>query len=254
MAAQTQIREQPTESKVKPTGDLSAGRLANNTTTRCSQTLCGDLGPEFEKPWYRYFYLPENRLVDVSDIAKVHFSHLQTRANIVRIISEVTLAAFALQPKGRGQRYERFDVRLWALGIILEYCLSGLKAAAPVVSPHAASDSAAAPLSSQDGISVTGLPINSPLRHVLKPRSENKTVGSESGRAEYSHIKYFLYFPPLSRAAGEEVLFEDLFVGGLQMDVPTVYLLRVMCSTTPASESGFIVLPLKTRGTPFSLL
>ncbi|KAI4791782.1 hypothetical protein KUCAC02_033801, partial [Chaenocephalus aceratus] len=40
-----------------------------------------------------------------------------------------------------------------------------------------------------DGISLTGLPINSPLRHVLKSRSENKTVGSESGRAEYSHIK-----------------------------------------------------------------
>lgn len=40
-----------------------------------------------------------------------------------------------------------------------------------------------------DGISVTGLPISSPLRQVLKPRSENKPVGSEAGKSEYSHVK-----------------------------------------------------------------
>uniref|UniRef100_A0A671UMU3 Trafficking protein particle complex subunit 9 n=1 Tax=Sparus aurata TaxID=8175 RepID=A0A671UMU3_SPAAU len=40
-----------------------------------------------------------------------------------------------------------------------------------------------------DGISVTGLPISSPLRQVLKPRSETKPVSSESGKAEYSHVK-----------------------------------------------------------------
>uniref|UniRef100_A0A669E8Y1 Trafficking protein particle complex subunit 9 n=1 Tax=Oreochromis niloticus TaxID=8128 RepID=A0A669E8Y1_ORENI len=36
-----------------------------------------------------------------------------------------------------------------------------------------------------DGISVTGLPISSPLRQVLKPRAETKPVGSESSKAEY---------------------------------------------------------------------
>lgn len=45
-----------------------------------------------------------------------------------------------------------------------------------------------------DGISVTGLPISSPLRQVLKPRAESKSVGSESGRAEYSHIKVSSFF------------------------------------------------------------
>lgn len=40
-----------------------------------------------------------------------------------------------------------------------------------------------------DGISVTGLPISSPLRQLLKPRSETRAFGSESGRAEYSHVK-----------------------------------------------------------------
>ena len=39
-----------------------------------------------------------------------------------------------------------------------------------------------------DGISVTGLPISSPLRHVLKPRAE-KSGGTEGGKTEYSHIK-----------------------------------------------------------------
>ena len=39
-----------------------------------------------------------------------------------------------------------------------------------------------------DGISVTGLPISSPLRHVLKPRGE-KSGGAEGGKTEYSHIK-----------------------------------------------------------------
>lgn len=45
-------------------------------------------------------------------------------------------------------RYDSFDVRAWALGVIFEDCLSGLgaaAAAAPVVVPNAAADSAAAP-------------------------------------------------------------------------------------------------------------
>lgn len=45
------------------------------------------------------------------------------------------------------ERCDSFDVRLWVLGIIFDYCLRGLKAAAPVVVPNAAADSAAAPVS-----------------------------------------------------------------------------------------------------------
>lgn len=40
-----------------------------------------------------------------------------------------------------------------------------------------------------DGISVTGLPISSPLRQVLKSRSDNKPVSGEPGKSEYSHVK-----------------------------------------------------------------
>lgn len=36
---------------------------------------------------------------------------------------------------------------------------------------------------------MTGLPISSPLRQVLKPRSESRPVSSESSKAEYSHVK-----------------------------------------------------------------
>ncbi|KAA0710000.1 Trafficking protein particle complex subunit 9 NIK- and IKBKB-binding protein [Triplophysa tibetana] len=40
-----------------------------------------------------------------------------------------------------------------------------------------------------DGISVTGLPVSSPLRQVLKSRSENKSVGADSSKNEYNHVK-----------------------------------------------------------------
>lgn len=53
----------------------------------------------------------------------------------------------ALHPIDVRERFDFFDVRLRALGVIFEYCLSGLKAAAPVVEPNTAADSAAAPLS-----------------------------------------------------------------------------------------------------------
>uniref|UniRef100_A0A8C7IEZ9 Trafficking protein particle complex subunit 9 n=1 Tax=Oncorhynchus kisutch TaxID=8019 RepID=A0A8C7IEZ9_ONCKI len=47
-----------------------------------------------------------------------------------------------------------------------------------------------------DGISVTGLPISSPLRQVLKPRAETKPLGSESSKTDYNHVKVGL--TPLS--------------------------------------------------------
>lgn len=40
-----------------------------------------------------------------------------------------------------------------------------------------------------DGISVTGLSISSPLRQVLKPRSETKPMGTESGKPEHNQGK-----------------------------------------------------------------
>lgn len=49
-----------------------------------------------------------------------------------------------------------------------------------------------------DGISVTGLPISSPLRQVLKPRSDSRPVSSESGKAEYNHVKVITRFQPTS--------------------------------------------------------
>lgn len=49
-----------------------------------------------------------------------------------------------------------------------------------------------------DGISVTGLPISSPLRQVLKPRSDSRPVSSESGKAEYNHVKVIPRLLPAS--------------------------------------------------------
>ncbi|KAL3044285.1 hypothetical protein OYC64_004015 [Pagothenia borchgrevinki] len=89
-----------------------------------------------------------------------------------------------------------------------------------------------------DGISVTGLPINSPLRHVLKPRSENKTVGSESGRAEYSHIKSLeavLNFKYSGGAGKVEGYYRELSLG-IHVDVePSVFFTRV--NTLPATST-----------------
>ncbi|TRY85943.1 hypothetical protein DNTS_032709 [Danionella cerebrum] len=39
------------------------------------------------------------------------------------------------------------------------------------------------------GISVTGLPVSSPLRQVLKPRPENKAAGNDASKNEYNHVK-----------------------------------------------------------------
>ncbi|RXN09353.1 trafficking particle complex subunit 9 isoform X1 [Labeo rohita] len=44
-----------------------------------------------------------------------------------------------------------------------------------------------------DGISVTGLPVSSPLRQVLKPRAENKPVGTDASKNEFNHVKDILF-------------------------------------------------------------
>uniref|UniRef100_A0A8D3EEI3 Trafficking protein particle complex subunit 9 n=1 Tax=Scophthalmus maximus TaxID=52904 RepID=A0A8D3EEI3_SCOMX len=87
-----------------------------------------------------------------------------------------------------------------------------------------------------DGISVTGLPISSPLRQVLKPRTETKTVGSESGKAEYSHIKVNEQNPPTPGGAGKvEGYYRELALG-VHVDVePSVFFTRV--STLPATST-----------------
>lgn len=66
-----------------------------------------------------------------------------------------------------------------------------------------------------DGISVTGLPISSPLRQVLKPRSESRPVSSESGKAEYSHVKVITHFTnvvlPNPRRSSSILLLSSVF-------------------------------------------
>lgn len=52
-----------------------------------------------------------------------------------------------------------------------------------------------------DGISVTGLPVSSPLRQVLKPRSENKSVGADASKNEYNHVKVSFLFPSYTTSA-----------------------------------------------------
>uniref|UniRef100_A0A8C6WG33 Trafficking protein particle complex 9 n=1 Tax=Neogobius melanostomus TaxID=47308 RepID=A0A8C6WG33_9GOBI len=89
-----------------------------------------------------------------------------------------------------------------------------------------------------DGISVTGLPISSPLRQVLKPRPENKSVSSESGKAEYSHIKTLeavLTFKYSGGAGKVEGYYRELSLG-VHVDVePSVFFTRV--STLPATST-----------------
>ncbi|KAM6899295.1 trafficking protein particle complex subunit 9 isoform 5-T5 [Xenentodon cancila] len=89
-----------------------------------------------------------------------------------------------------------------------------------------------------DGISVTGLPISSPLRQVLKPRSENKPVGSESAKAEYSHVKTLeavLNFKYSGGAGRVEGYYRELSLG-VHVDVePSVFFTRV--STLPATST-----------------
>ncbi|XP_055081412.1 trafficking protein particle complex subunit 9 isoform X1 [Periophthalmus magnuspinnatus] len=89
-----------------------------------------------------------------------------------------------------------------------------------------------------DGISVTGLPISSPLRQVLKPRPENKSVSSESGKAEYNHIKTLeavLTFKYSGGAGKVEGYYRELSLG-VHVDVePSVFFTRV--STLPATST-----------------
>ncbi|CAN9504089.1 unnamed protein product [Ophioblennius macclurei] len=89
-----------------------------------------------------------------------------------------------------------------------------------------------------DGISVTGLPISSPLRQVLKPRSESKPLGSESGKAEYSHVKTLeavLNFKYSGGAGKVEGYYRELSLG-VHVDVePSVFFTRV--STLPATST-----------------
>ncbi|KAK9527239.1 hypothetical protein VZT92_015892 [Zoarces viviparus] len=89
-----------------------------------------------------------------------------------------------------------------------------------------------------DGISVMGLPISSPLRQVLKPRPENKSVGSESGKAEYSHIKTLeavLNFKYSGGAGKVEGYHRELSLG-VHVDVePSVFFTRV--NTLPATST-----------------
>ncbi|KAK1788745.1 hypothetical protein P4O66_002557 [Electrophorus voltai] len=55
-----------------------------------------------------------------------------------------------------------------------------------------------------DGISVTGLPISSPLRQVLKPRPENKQVNkqvnTDSNKSDYNHVKTALLVDAAAQA------------------------------------------------------
>ncbi|XP_074543544.1 trafficking protein particle complex subunit 9 isoform X2 [Halichoeres trimaculatus] len=89
-----------------------------------------------------------------------------------------------------------------------------------------------------DGISVTGLPISSPLRQVLKPRAETKAVSSESGKAEYSHVKTLeavMTFKYSGGAGKVEGYYRELSLG-VHVDVePSVFFTRV--STLPATST-----------------
>lgn len=89
-----------------------------------------------------------------------------------------------------------------------------------------------------DGISVTGLPISSPLRQVLKPRAENKPLGSESNKAEYNHVKSLeavVKFKYSGGAGKVEGYYRDLSLG-VHVDVePSVFFTRV--STLPATST-----------------
>ncbi|XP_061111345.1 trafficking protein particle complex subunit 9 isoform X2 [Conger conger] len=88
-----------------------------------------------------------------------------------------------------------------------------------------------------DGISVTGLPISSPLRQVLKPRTESKTV-SESGKTEYNHVKMLeaiLNFRYSGGAGHAEGYYREVSLG-VHLDVePSVLFTRV--STLPATST-----------------
>uniref|UniRef100_A0A8C7IFY6 Trafficking protein particle complex subunit 9 n=1 Tax=Oncorhynchus kisutch TaxID=8019 RepID=A0A8C7IFY6_ONCKI len=89
-----------------------------------------------------------------------------------------------------------------------------------------------------DGISVTGLPISSPLRQVLKPRAETKPLGSESSKTDYNHVKTLeavMTFKYSGGAGKMEGYYRDLSLG-VHVDVePSVFFTRV--STLPATRT-----------------
>uniref|UniRef100_A0A3Q3L5L3 Trafficking protein particle complex subunit 9 n=1 Tax=Mastacembelus armatus TaxID=205130 RepID=A0A3Q3L5L3_9TELE len=89
-----------------------------------------------------------------------------------------------------------------------------------------------------DGISVTGLPISSPLRQVLKPRPDNKPVSSESGKVEPCHVTILeavLNFKYSGGAGKVEGYYRELSLG-VHVDVePSVFFTRV--STLPATST-----------------
>ncbi|XP_051991996.1 trafficking protein particle complex subunit 9-like isoform X2 [Xyrauchen texanus] len=89
-----------------------------------------------------------------------------------------------------------------------------------------------------DGISVTGLPVSSPLRQVLKQRSENKPVSTDSNKNEYNHVKVLeavLTFKYSGGAGQVEGYYRELSLG-VRVDVePSVFFTRV--STLPATST-----------------
>uniref|UniRef100_A0A667XAM7 Trafficking protein particle complex subunit 9 n=1 Tax=Myripristis murdjan TaxID=586833 RepID=A0A667XAM7_9TELE len=87
-----------------------------------------------------------------------------------------------------------------------------------------------------DGISVTGLPISSPLRQVLKPRAETKPVSSESGKGSPGGtLEAVLNFKYSGGAGKVEGYYRDLSLG-VHVDVePSVFFTRV--STLPATST-----------------
>ncbi|XP_071229754.1 trafficking protein particle complex subunit 9-like isoform X3 [Salvelinus alpinus] len=93
-----------------------------------------------------------------------------------------------------------------------------------------------------DGISLTGLPISSPLRQVLKPRAETKPLGSESSRTDYNHVKTLeavMTFKYSGGAGKVEGYYRDLSLG-VHVDIePSVFFTRV--STLPATRMAIQV-------------
>uniref|UniRef100_A0A8C2KM67 Trafficking protein particle complex 9 n=1 Tax=Cyprinus carpio TaxID=7962 RepID=A0A8C2KM67_CYPCA len=89
-----------------------------------------------------------------------------------------------------------------------------------------------------DGISVTGLPVSSPLRQVLKPRAENKPVGTDASKNEFNHVKTLeavLTFKYSGGAGEVEGYYRELSLG-VRVDVePSVFFTRV--STLPATST-----------------
>ncbi|OCT77208.1 hypothetical protein XELAEV_18032406mg [Xenopus laevis] len=92
---------------------------------------------------------------------------------------------------------------------------------------------------SDDGISVSGLQISSPFRHVSKPRVETKPVNqSDSKSSDFSHVKTLegiLNFKYSGGPGHVEGYYRNLSLG-LHVDVePSVFFTRV--STLPATST-----------------